>query len=119
MLTGKYDESVSFPETDRRRREVYVNFHGDKLKRNLKIVESLKIIAAIHNVSCAATAIRLIMDYLPTAVPIMGVKNALQMQDNLRSLDWHLSPEEVSLLNRVSLAGEHESEDKTIWQKEF
>ena len=119
MLTGKYKEGVTFPANDRRRREVYVNFHGDKLKRNLKIVETLKMIAAVHNVSCAATAIRFIMDYLPTAIPIMGMKNALQMQDNLRSLDWHLSPEEVSLLNRVSLEGEQESEEKGIWQKEF
>ena len=119
MLTGKYNEHSTFPENDRRRRDIYVNFHGEKLKRNLKIVETLKMVAANHNVSCAAVAIRFIMDYLPTAVPIMGVKNAAQMKDNLCSLDWKLSQEEIGILNSVSLAEEQESEGKVLCQKEF
>lgn len=119
MLTGKYKENVSFPENDRRRREVYVNFHGEKLKQNLRIVEVLKQIAADHNVSCAAAAIRFIMDYLPTAIPITGIKSAEQIKDNLQSMDWHLTPEEICLLNRVSLEGEQESEENIIWQKAF
>ena len=119
MLTGKYDETVTFPDNDRRRKEVYVNFHGDKLKRNLRIVKTLRQVAMNHNVSCAAAAIRFIIDYMPTAIPITGIKNAEQMKDNLRSLDWHLSPEEINLLNNVSLAGDQESEESVIWQKEF
>ena len=119
VLTGKYNENVSFPENDRRRREVYVNFHGEKLRQNLRIVETLKKIAANHNVSCAAVAIRFIMDYLPTAIPITGIKSAEQMKDNLKSMDWHLSPEELCLLNNVSLEGEQESEENILWQKAF
>ena len=119
MLTGKYDEHVVFPENDRRRRTVYVNFHGDKLRQNLRIVETLRRIADSHNVSCAAAAIRFIMDYLPSAVPITGIKNAEQMRDNLRCMDWHLSPEEILRLNNVSLAEEQESEELVVWQKAF
>ena len=119
MLTGKYDETIVFPDNDRRRRDVYVNFHGDKLRRNLRIVEILKRIAANHNVSCAAAAIRFIMDYLPTAIPITGVKSAEQMRDNLRSMDWHLLPEEILRLNNASLAGEEESEEPVLWRKAF
>ena len=119
MLTGKYNEFSHFPENDRRRRDVYVNFHGDKLRRNMKIVETLKAVAANHNVSCAAVAIRFIFDYMPTAIPITGIKNARQVKDNLRSLNWHLSPEEISLLNNVSLEGEQESEENVLWKKAF
>ncbi len=119
MLTGKYDENFIFPENDRRRRDTYVNFHGDKLRRNLRLVETLKQIAANHNVSCAAAALRFIMDYLPTAIPITGVKNAEQIKDNLRSMNWHLSPEEMFRLNNESLAGEQEPEELVVWQKAF
>ena len=119
VLTGKYDESFIFPENDRRRRDTYVNFHGDKLRRNLRLVETLKQVAANHNVSCAAAALRFIMDYLPTAVPITGVKNAGQIKDNLRSMNWHLSPEEIFRLNNESLAGEQEPEELVVWQKAF
>ena len=117
MLTGKYDETVTFPDNDRRRKEVYVNFHGDKLKRNLRIVKTLRRVAMNHNVSCAAAAIRFIIDYMPTAIPITGIKNAEQMRANLQSMGWHLSPEEIRLLNDASLAGEPESEENGIWQK--
>ena len=113
-MTGKYDEDVSFPENDRRKREVYVNFHGEKLKQNLKIVEILRQIAMNHNVSCAAVAIRFIMDYLPTAIPIVGIKDEEQMKANLQSMGWHLSPEEIRILNKASLEGEQGSEGNVI-----
>ena len=118
MLSGKYNEDVSFPDNDRRRKEVYVNFHGEKLKQNLKIVETIRQVAVNHNVSCAAAAIRFIMDYLPTAIPIAGIKNAEQMKANLQSMGWHLSPEEIRLLNDASLAGKPKSEGNGIWREE-
>jgi len=42
ILTGKYDSSVKFDERDRRVRPIYKNFHGEKLLKNLAIVEELK-----------------------------------------------------------------------------
>ena len=43
ILTGKYNrENVCFGADDRRSREIYVNFHGEKLEQNLRIVEALK-----------------------------------------------------------------------------
>ena len=34
ILTGKYDKTVSFEANDRRSRDIYVNFHGEKLLKN-------------------------------------------------------------------------------------
>ena len=33
ILTGKYGPDIRFGDNDRRRRDVYVNFHGEKLTR--------------------------------------------------------------------------------------
>ena len=102
ILTGKYDKNTVFGSDDRRRREIYVNFHGEKLKKNLEIVEKLKMIAADHGKTVAATAIRFILDNLTDSVVIAGVKNKNQVLSNLDSLDWNLTDEEIKILNEVS-----------------
>ncbi len=103
ILTGKYDINTVFDSNDRRSREIYVNFHGDKLKKNLEIVEKLKVVAAAHKKTVPATAIRFILDNIPESVVIAGVKNEKQMLSNLDALDWHLTKEEIDILNEVSL----------------
>jgi aryl-alcohol dehydrogenase-like predicted oxidoreductase len=103
ILTGKYDINTKFDSNDRRSREIYVNFHGEKLKKNLEIVETLKPIAAAHNKTIASTAIRFILDNIPKSVVIAGVKNEKQMLSNLDALDWHLTKQELKVLNEVSL----------------
>ena len=47
ILTGKYTkDNVNFGSDDRRSREIYVNFHGKQLEKNLEIVEVMKMAAA-------------------------------------------------------------------------
>lgn len=103
ILTGKYDINTKFDSNDRRSREIYVNFHGEKLKKNLEIVEHLKAIAQNHNKTVASTAIRFILDKIKDSIVIAGVKNENQMLSNLEALDWNLTPEEIRILDEVSL----------------
>ncbi len=103
ILTGKYDINAKFNSNDRRSREIYVNFHGEKLKKNLEIVEQLKTIAKIHEKAVASTAIRFILDNIKDSVVIAGVKNKNQMLSNLDALDWNLTQEEIKILDEVSL----------------
>lgn len=102
ILTGKYDKNTTFGRDDRRSREIYVNFHGEKLLKNLEIVEVLKKIAASHGKSVAACAIRWILDTLPQSVVIAGVKRPAQLAGNAEAMDWHLTPEEKQLLDDIS-----------------
>lgn len=102
VLTGKYNKDTSFAANDRRSREIYVNFHGDKLLKNLEIVEAMKPIAATHKVSLAAVAIRYIMDYLQDSVVLVGAKRPAQILGNLEAIDWQLTKEELNLLDEIS-----------------
>ncbi|MBR7179895.1 MAG: aldo/keto reductase [Oscillospiraceae bacterium] len=102
ILTGKYDRTAAFGSDDRRSREIYVNFHGEKLLKNLEIVERMRPIAAEHGKSVSAVAIRFILDHLKDSVVICGVKRPAQLLGNAESLGWHLSPEELDLLDRIS-----------------
>ena len=102
ILTGKYDRNAAFGSDDRRSREIYVNFHGEKLLKNLEIVEHMRKIAADHGKSVSAVAVRFILDHLKDSVVICGVKRPSQLLGNAESLGWHLSQEELAFLDQVS-----------------
>ena len=101
ILTGKYDGSTPFGSDDRRSRESYVNFRPGRLERNLKIVEVLRQIAAERGKRMAAVAVRFILDRLPGSVALCGVKRPEQLLTD--ALGWHLTREEMELLDKASL----------------
>lgn len=103
ILTGKYDKTnVNFDSSDRRSRDIYVNFHGEKLLKNLEIVEAMRPIAAAHNKSVAAVAIRFILDHIPDSVVLCGAKRSAQILSNVEGSDWKLTDEEIHVLDEVS-----------------
>ena len=102
ILTGKYGKDVHFEADDRRSRLVYDNFYGDKLEKNLRIVEAMRPMARKYGVSVASVAIRWILDSLPRSVVITGVKTPRQAQDNAMALSFGLTPEERAELDELS-----------------
>lgn len=102
ILTGKYDRTCTFEQNDRRSRDVYVNFHGEKLMKNLDIVDAMRPIAEAHYVSVAAVAIRFIMDYLKDSAVLVGAKRPSQILGNLESIGWTLTEDELQTLNNIS-----------------
>lgn len=103
ILTGKYNlDNVNFGSDDRRSREIYVNFHGEKLKKNLEIVEKMKEISEQIGKPVSAIAIRFILDYLKDSAVITGIKRPSQLLSNIEALDWNLSQEHIDELNSIS-----------------
>ncbi len=102
ILTGKYTKDALFESNDRRSRDIYVNFHGEKLLKNLEIVEAMRPIAEAHGVSVAAVAIRFIMDKLSDSVVLVGAKRSAQVLGNVEAVDWRLTSEELDLLDKIS-----------------
>ena len=102
ILTGKYDKNTVFDSNDRRSREIYVNFHGGKLLKNLEIVESMKKIAADAGHSVASVAIRFILDYIPGSVVLAGIKRPQQALSNLEAFGWQLSSAQIKTLDDIS-----------------
>lgn len=103
ILTGKYTkENVNFDSNDRRSRAIYVNFHGEKLEQNLRIVDEMKKIAEQHKKPVAAVAIRYILDYLPDSVVLCGAKRPDQVAGNVTGADWKLDEKELQKLENIS-----------------
>ena len=103
ILTGKYTkDNVNFGSNDRRSRDIYVNFHGEKLEKNLVIVEKMKVIADKYEKPVAAVAIRFILDYIPESVVLCGAKRPSQVLSNAEGADWKLEQRDLELLDKIS-----------------
>ena len=102
ILTGKYDKNVTFGSEDRRSKAVYVNFYGEKLLKNLEIVECLRRIAASHDIPVSAAAVRFILDYLPESVVLCGVKRPAQILETAKALNAKLTSVEIAQLEEIS-----------------
>ena len=102
ILTGKYDENNVFGPDDRRSRDIYVNFHGEKLKKNLRIVDVMRTISRKTGKSLPAIAARYILDTIPGSVVLTGIKNRKQLEDNVQSLGWHLDADDIEALKAIS-----------------
>lgn len=102
ILTGKYDINSSFGPDDRRSRDTYVNFHGEKLKKNLEIVDYMRKISEENGKSIASIAIRFVMDYVTDSVVIAGIKNSQQLLSNIESMGWQLEKKQINDLLDIS-----------------
>jgi len=102
ILTGKYGADVHFEANDRRSRTVYDNFYGDKLQKNLRIVDAMRPIAKAHGVPLASVAVRWILDELSQSVVITGVKSPQQAEDNALAMTFALTEAEREALSAVS-----------------
>lgn len=103
ILTGKFSvDNVAFASNDRRSRDVYVNFHGEKLEKNLQIVEYMRKIAEKYGKPVSAVAIRFILDFIPDSVVLCGAKRPSQVLGNVQGADWKLDDEDLKLLDKVS-----------------
>jgi myo-inositol catabolism protein IolS len=95
VLAGRYRSDTTFAQNDRRRHERYVNFHGDKLTRNIQIAQKLQSMGTIIQHTASQIAVRWVLDTLPRSIAITGIKRRDQLHDLKMSLGWNLSAEEI------------------------
>lgn len=102
ILTGKYDRSSVFEKNDRRSRDIYINFHGEKLEKNLQIVEKIREISLESGRALPAIAIRFILDHLKDSVVLAGAKRPSQVMPNTEAFGWMLTKKDLNDLAVVS-----------------
>lgn len=103
ILSGKYSSVINFDDKDQRRLSKYKNFHGDKLKHNLKIVDYMKEICfEKYNSSCPQLAIAFIIKKYDKSAIITGIKNEVQLDDILGSYNLELDKVDFDVLDSMS-----------------
>ena len=102
ILTGKYSRDSNFSDNDRRSRDIYVNFHGDKLIKNMEIVDTMRKISGEIDKPISAIAIRFILDNIPDSVVLAGIKTPQQLESNIDAMGWKLTDDHLKELKRIS-----------------
>jgi aryl-alcohol dehydrogenase-like predicted oxidoreductase len=67
-----------------------------------RVIERLREIARDRGKTCAQVAINFLLRRSPRVIPIFGARTLEQLDQNLGSAGWELSPEETVLLQQAS-----------------
>ena len=93
FLTGAIDDKTTFEPTDFR--NVVPRFTEENRKANLAFVEWLKTFAARKHATPAQIALAWLLAQKPWIAPIPGTTKRHRLEENLGSLNIHLSAEDL------------------------
>ncbi len=101
FLTGKYRRGKKRPESARRTnpQDQFLQFDEEK---GFDIVDELESTAKNHNATITQAALNYLLRKPGVASVIIGAKNKEQLEDNLKTSDWEMTPDEVSRLDALS-----------------
>ena len=99
LLTGKMTAArvAALPPDDWRRDAV--EFNEPRLSRNLSLVELLREIGAGHGVGPGVVAVAWTLHHPAITAAIVGGRNAGQVEETARALDFRLSDDEYNRIN--------------------
>ncbi len=97
VLTGKYTKKGD--DLDTRRAQAN---QGRLSEKNLAIATEVDAIAKELDRSASQVALNWVRQQPGTVIPIVGARTAAQVEENLRFLDFELSPEHLARLDAVS-----------------
>ena len=105
VLSGIYNSVEQFDSGDRRRRDAYANFHGERFSSVQKLIEELRCIAAEvgpDGITLTQLVLRWIVDRFPRALPLVGIKRPAQIADAAKILTFKLDQSMCARIDEVS-----------------
>ena len=103
ILSGKYSSLEQLDPGDRRRREVYASFHGERFAAVQSLVAEMRGVAAEAGISSISQlALMWIIRRIPRAVPLVGIKTPEQIRDVAGVLGVELGAAHCERLDRLT-----------------
>jgi aryl-alcohol dehydrogenase-like predicted oxidoreductase len=103
FLTGSWNTPGEIPEGDRRRD--MPRFQGENFDKNIRLVETLKAMAARRGVTPAQLALAWVLAQGEDVIPIPGTKRRKYLEENIAAVEIKLSAAEVQELSSAFPAG--------------
>jgi len=101
FLTGKYRRGKPRPEGARRSNSIdqFLQFYEEN---GFNIVDELEKIARSHGATITQAALNYLLRKPAVTSVIIGVRNKEQLTDNLKTMDWEMTAEEIARLDELS-----------------
>src|SRR5512136_871820 len=96
-LTGKIDETTTYDSTDIRSHNP--RFTPEAIRANRVVIDLLEQMAAQKRATPAQIALAWLLAQKPWIVPIPGSRKLERLDENIRSVNIHLTPEELREIN--------------------
>ncbi|GHF47130.1 aryl-alcohol dehydrogenase-like predicted oxidoreductase [Amycolatopsis bartoniae] len=103
LLTGALTPDAKFEDGDWRSNASA--FQGDNLRRNLEVVDELKLFAEHKGCSVSQLAIAWTLHKPGVHVAIVGARRAKNIEDSLGAADVDLTADEVAEIERITARG--------------
>ncbi|HOV93736.1 MAG TPA: aldo/keto reductase [Spirochaetales bacterium] len=102
FLTGKYPRGGKGPADARRSKETrnFIQFDDDKA---YAILDEVQRIATERGVSAAQVSLNYLLRKPAVSSVLVGATKPEQLQDNLKTVEWQLSDEEIKALDDLSV----------------
>jgi aryl-alcohol dehydrogenase-like predicted oxidoreductase len=100
ILTGKYDETSTFPQGDVRNHCVF--FRPDVMPLALKVTAAVKRVADKYGVTPVQAAINWTARQPHITSVIVGSSSVQQVEQNAAAVDWDMDEEDLALLQAAS-----------------
>jgi aryl-alcohol dehydrogenase-like predicted oxidoreductase len=97
FLTAKLQGPDALSSSDRRRQ--MPRFQGENLARNVRLLQTLEVLAKAKGCTPAQIAIAWVLAQGEDVVPIPGTKRRTYLEENARAAEVSLSPAELTRLN--------------------
>jgi aryl-alcohol dehydrogenase-like predicted oxidoreductase len=101
FLTGKYRRGKPRPEGARRSDPTDQFLQYDE-EKGFDIVDELEKTAHTHGATITQSALNYLLRKPGVTSVIIGAKNKEQLADNLKTMDWEMTAEEVARLDELS-----------------
>ena len=99
LLTGKYDETASFPQTDGRANSPM--WQGDRLKRNVAAVNQMAGLARQHGKTVAQLALAWVTSQPGLTCALSGTKRPDQIRETAAAGDWQLDDAILAQIDEI------------------
>ena len=110
LLSGKFEADHEFEDTLRKHDPL---FQGETFKRNLAVVDQLKVVAEQHNKTVAQLAVAWVLAHSAVSVALCGGRRPAHIADNVGAANWGLSDEDLKRIDQILVNTQPIDEAKT------
>jgi len=103
FLTGQFKKFEDIPANDYRRQSP--RFQGENFEKNLKLVESIQLLATEKQCTPAQLALAWVLAHGEDVVPIPGTKRRKYLEENLGALNVSISAPELARIDEIAPHG--------------
>lgn len=102
LLSGKYGINHDFGLNDRRSNKKYIEFHGERLEKNHRMIDKLNGLASKINIKLPQMALAYALSQNYSGITLVGIKNTSQWTMNQTALEIELNSSIINLIQEIT-----------------